>query len=632
MAVPYQVQVAIALSSNHGTVLGALARHLGGIHTQVNQLHSGFSRLKLAIGGALAVGAGMGILNTMIKLVDKTKEYSDELVKLERMGGAMGRDVRSGAAANLAFDVGMKANMKVTDVMKIQGQTYSILGEEGKNVIEPLAKFAFLMQSDKNYKGNAGDDLAKFLRAGELGGRLTDPKTHQAAIGEVNKFLDLSAKVMSATHGMVSPNTLLGMTQQAGFSMRGQDEKGFMTQAIMAQAMGGPRAGTALLSLYNQVATGKMTKPAALGMVDIGLLKKNEVTSDHGKVLIADSGKKRLGALLGKSPLDFIETVIANLEKRGIHDPQEQMRRVANAMSRQTSQRFVTEGMMNLQQIKAELGRMGQGLGGGAGADLTMQKSVGANQKALQNAWDNFWMAVVGPNAENTIATLRMLTDTINNFTKYIRTVDPNTLKNIAIGIGALMLALTGAGAATMLAALGPAGWIVLGVAAVVGAMHALSQVNWSAIGDAISNFVKSAVDWLKHPFSHFTAADAKALGGGGIESMGVKPNTNPFGFSAEDARKLGGGDSPATVKPNPFGFTPEDARKLGGDGSEIFGKTPGKGSMFSPGISTQKEKPIALSLNVDGRTLAQAVSEQLALLSEHNTNAPDFNGAAMAN
>ena len=46
--------------------------------------------------------------------------------------------------------------------------------------------------------------------------------------------------------------------------------------AIMAQAMGGPRAGTAMLSLYNQVATGKMTKPAALGMQDLGLLGADE--------------------------------------------------------------------------------------------------------------------------------------------------------------------------------------------------------------------------------------------------------------------------------------------------------------------------------------------------------------------
>src|SRR5262249_22097913 len=156
------------------------------------------------------------------------------------------------------------------DLLKIPGASYSILGQDDSmKVWEQLARFQWSMSAEKGFKGDAGEDLGKFLRAGELGGRLTDPNTHKAAVEELQRFLDLSSKVMTATHGMVTPSTLLGMSQQAGFSMRGMTDEGFLNQAIMAQAMGGPRAGTALLSLYNQVATGKMTKPAALGMQDL---------------------------------------------------------------------------------------------------------------------------------------------------------------------------------------------------------------------------------------------------------------------------------------------------------------------------------------------------------------------------
>src|SRR4029077_4387703 len=115
----------------------------------------------------------------------------------------------------------------------------------------------------------------------------------KAAIEELERFLDLSNKVMAATHGMVTPQSMLGMSQQAGFSMRGMTDEGFMNMAIAAQAMGGPRAGTALLSLYNQVATGKMTKPAAIGMQDLGLLKEGEWTSDHGRVIISKEAQAR---------------------------------------------------------------------------------------------------------------------------------------------------------------------------------------------------------------------------------------------------------------------------------------------------------------------------------------------------
>jgi hypothetical protein len=49
----------------------------------------------------------------------------------------------------------------------------------------------------------------------------------------------------------------------------------------------------------------------------------------------------------------------------------------------------------------------------------------------------------------------------------------------------------------------------------------------------------------------------------------------------------------------------------------------------FDPGTSKTKVTPITLSLNVDGRTLAQSISEQLEQLYEHATGAPSYNGQA---
>jgi hypothetical protein len=42
--------------------------------------------------------------------------------------------------------------------------------------------------------------------------------------------------------------------------------------------------------------------------------------------------------------------------------------------------------------------------------------------------------------------------------------------------------------------------------------------------------------------------------------------------------------------------------------------------------------QPISLSLNVDGRTLAQSMSEQLEELYEHATGAPSYNGQSHFN
>ena len=373
----YKISIALAMSSNHAAVLSALSSHLLGVHANVEKLQGGFTKLKTLIGGALAVGAGVTILDTMVKLVEKTKDYSDELVKLERLGGGMSQAVLSGDLTKRAFDMAQRVPMKATDLLKIPGASYSILGEaDSMKVWEPLAKFQWTMQQEHGFKGDAGDDLQKFLRAGELGGRLTDPHTHQAAIEELTKFLDVSTKIMAATHGMVTPSVMLGMAQQGGFSMRGMTDDGYMNMAIAAQAMGGQKSGTAYLSLYQQLATGKMTKPAAIGMQNLGLLGENEWKSDHGHVVISNAAKKRLGNLIASDPMAIVDEIYKNLEARGIKDPKEQMRMAADALSRMTTQRFVAEEMMNREQISAERGRMKQGMNSGGSFDLINEKSV----------------------------------------------------------------------------------------------------------------------------------------------------------------------------------------------------------------------------------------------------------------
>lgn len=47
----------------------------------------------------------------------------------------------------------------------------------------------------------------------------------------------------------------------------------------------------------------------------------------------------------------------------------------------------------------------------------------------------------------------------------------------------------------------------------------------------------------------------------------------------------------------------------------------------FTPGPRETKPTPISLSLNVDGRTLAQTLSEELEELYEHATGSPNYNG-----
>ena len=598
----YKISIALAMSSNHSAVLGALSSQLLGVHARVNQLTGGFNRLKLAIGGALAATAGVALLDTMGKIVEKTKDYSDELAKLRTLGGGIANAAASGALSRRAFDIAQRVPMTVTDLAKIPGSAYSILGyEDADKMWEPLARFQWSLQNQSGFKGDAGEEMGKFLRSGELSGRLTDPTTHKAAIEELQRFLDLSTRVMAATHGMVTPSTMLGMAQQAGFSMRGMTDEGFMNMAIMAQAMGGPRAGTAMLSLYNQLATGKMTKPAALGLQSLGLLGENDWHSDHGHVVVNPEAARRLGALLGKNPMDFVAGLYDALEKQGVTDPEEQKRRVAEALSRQTSQRFTTEMMMNREQMAAERERMAQGLGSDASFGIFNNQSVTANLEALQNAWTNLLTAVAGPNSQNVISLLQSLTGWINYATKSVNEMNPETLSNAGRGLAALGAVFTGAGAAAMLAAIGPAGWLIGGLAGLAVVL---------ANPDLKNALLSYPEQWLKPVKDFFLNMQNTILSGinamsdavfNALKSMWDKIVGYISGF--------GGG------KGGDFKKDLDDANKL---------YVPNR---FVPGERAPRAQPIALSLNVDGRTLAQAISDQLESLYNFSTGAPSADG-----
>ena len=593
----WKVAIALSMSSNHTAVLSALSSSLLGVHAQVNKLESGFSRLKLAIGGALSVTAGMALFGVMQKIVDKTKDYSDELVKLQRLGGDMAPAVASGAMSRQAFDIAQRVPMTVADLLKIPGATYSILGQEGATKTwEDMARFSWVLQSQKDYKGDPGHDLQDLIRAGELAGRITDPVTHQADPERTKHFLDLATRVIAATHGMVNPQTLLGMAKQGGFTLRDLSDEGFYTQAIMAQAMGGPRAGTAYLSLWQQMAGGTMFTRTAEGMEAVGLLKPSDWHTDHGRVILHDDASRRLTKLIGKDPLDLAANLVEHFKQTGVTDPGEQMRLVMRALGRQTTQRYTAEEVTNFHQMLAERGRLAQGMGVDSSLGLINNQSVTANMEALKNAWTNLLTAVAGSNSENVIAVLQSLTSHINAATKSINQMNPETLKNIGIGLGVLSAALVGGGIVAITAALGPAGWIAAGLIALGGAAAMWGpkiQVALDAVRDFLLNLQQRVI--------------------GGIMSMGdAIYNALKEIWDKVIAMFKGGGGGQ-------FKKDLDDANK---------NYVPMR---FEPGKDRGRGSTLAINLNVDGKRLASAITEVQEGMSGFPTQAAS-NGLSLYN
>ncbi|QHO77902.1 hypothetical protein ACH79_40265 [Bradyrhizobium sp. CCBAU 051011] len=228
-----------------------------------------------------------------------------------------------------AFDIAKRVPMKVQDLLKIPGTTYSIMGEhEAMETWEPLAKYAWTQQSDAHFKGDVTGSLQKVIRAGEMSGRITDPITKNIDPHRLSSFLDTVARIKAATHGMVNEDILLALAQQGGPTLRGLSDEGFLALAIQSQMMGGHRAGTAYMSLWQQLASGTMKKRTAEGMEEMGFLKPGEWSSEGGHVSIGSEASKRLAQLIGQDPLVFAKQINEELAKKGITDPIEQQQAI----------------------------------------------------------------------------------------------------------------------------------------------------------------------------------------------------------------------------------------------------------------------------------------------------------------
>jgi hypothetical protein len=543
----YKIAVHLGFTSNGPGLLTALGARLFDVESKVKSLTGSFNRMHLAMYGGLSLLAGGAFIKGIEAVVNKTKDLSNELVKLERLGGAIGTAAASGELTKRAFDIAQRVPMNVVDLLKIPGATYSIVGQKASmDIWEEMAKFGTVMQSQNGFSGDVGSELQKLLRAAELSGRLTDPVTHEADIGHLRHFLDLAARIVGATHGMVNPSTMLGMAQQGGFALRGLSDEGFYTQAILAQAMGGPRSGTALLSLWQQMAGGVMFKRSAEGLQDIGMLGKDEWRTDHGRVILGDTASKRLTAMIGKDPLDFASNMIDKLKEHGISDPEDQMRKIMRALGRQTTQRYTAEEVTNFHQMIAERGRLRGGLGAGESFGTIMNKDVSANLKAMHEAWNNLLYAIAGPNSENTVKILQNITNALKSLTDTINQMNPDTLRNIATGFGIFATALVGAGAVALIAALGPAGWLVAGIGSLVAAFVAAQgplTAAFNAIIGAIKAFV-SGIAGLKNMIPFLGGGATKGTEGGmapGMEQPGYDPFHKSNYFAPAGGKGSGG-------------------------------------------------------------------------------------------
>ncbi len=494
----YKIAVALTMTSNAPALLATLSKHLLGVHADVKKLEGGLNRLHVALGGSFAIASGAAMIGMLKDVTGHARELSHELATLRTFNIPQDQINRISQAARATTD--KVPGSTESGNLAIAGAAYSMFGVNGTlKIMQPLARFAQVSAGISGNYESANDGLYAMLRSGDLMGKLVDEKTHQVSTDKLLGFLDTALKIETATHGRVNANTFLALGQQGGPALANMSDEGLMTMAMVAQGMGGFRAGTAMTSLYQQFVGGTMTEPRAKELHRLGLIGDYEVGRGGHLVFGNSALNTPFAQAMSSDPGRAAALLQQSLSAHGFTDIESQTKELFLILGRQTTQRIVSDLIRNLPQMMAERGRMEGAQGLDAQAQTRNAEDYIAVEHNLQSAWENLMQAVAGPNASAAIGVMHAMTDSLNWMTDGVRKIDPQTLQNIGIGIGVLGGALIGGGAIALAAALGPVGWFGAGIIA-LGAAVAIWKPEWlTKIGAELSGFFSqiTSFNWL---------------------------------------------------------------------------------------------------------------------------------------
>ena len=481
----YKVGVKLAFSTNAMGLFPALSKELLGLDAKIMKLAKSWTGVGLAIKGAMAGFAAEKMLTGLTDIVRKTADLSHELVQIQKLGVSVG-DV---ATANSAA-IGVTRNIRgisQTDALKIYGQLYSLVGkEDALKLLGPLAKYDVVQGNTTGDFGAAMSGSRDIVRAAEQMARLTNPQTGEVDLEKFQHFLDFAAKVSSATHGAVNSQTWLQIAKMGGPSLMNMDDRALGTVGILSQYMGGPKAGTAMMSTMQQFAGGTMFARSAQALQDIGELKEGEWSVKGGRVILNQEARQRLGKEFS-NPLSAMENLIPKLKAHGYDTPDKMVNELFALFNRQTTQRAMADLLRNWGQVERELKRMDSGLGVDPAYDAANKGDVKQNLVNLTTQWQNFWYAVAGPNSENELSVLHSLTDFLGDFTRAIQGMNPAIVSAVGQALVALTAGLAVFATGAIASVLVGLGAVPAAIAGVVVALGALAVMNWDSIKDHLN-------------------------------------------------------------------------------------------------------------------------------------------------
>jgi hypothetical protein len=591
MADPYRIGVSIALANGVSPVLAIIGRDLLGLRSTIRGIEAAFGGWATAIGGVAAILGGSAMIGGLVAIAKHGGDVNHQMELMKAAG--MGNAEIQGSLALAMKTTGNVMTTTLSENLKHIRELRFAFGETTTAVqhLDEISKANAILGA---VKGGGKDQVWELVKSLENKGLTYKPE-------EFSSYVDTMTKVIEATGGKVTPEMFMSTFKYGRTAMLGWDE-GFIGGALprLMQSMasgsgggggsgsGGP--GNALMSAFAKVVQGQMPKKAAEEWAKMGLTPGG-VSHIEGssESIVGDISSKDL---FMKNPYEWVQkTLMPALAAKGITEQ--------NAIIEQISKMFPVRTASQVISEMALQGRFHEGANSPFEKDINLQKvAMGLPAfdelikndyptvlKAFNEQWTSLLQTIGSPMMQPggpVLSAMAGLTSTMNSISQFAA-ANPEAIKYIAYTIAAMGAALVAIGGI----ALGTLIGIPAGLSAIVVAVIALGALEWDRVRGyllAFNDAMTSFINWLGG-----MAAQVQGL----FKGLSIDP---------------GRGTSP--------------------------GKTgkPWHPTSFDPGTSHTKATPINLSLNVDGRILAQTMSEQLEQLYEHATGAPAYNGQSHFN
>lgn len=648
----YKIGVNIVLANGMSSVLSTIQRDLLGLNTAVGQVERSFGRWATALGGVAAVLGGAAIFGALSKIADKGREliHQQELMKI---AGMTNKEIAESTAR--AYEV--SASVKTASVSENMRRIRELRGSFGETpdalkYLEMVGKAQTVLEAMTGDKSH-GDQVWEMVKAGEMKGLTQNP-------AQFTSMLQGMIRAVVASGGKITPADFFSAFKYGRSATYGWDDK-FITDYLPSLisemksgsgsgGVGGP--GNALMSMYSAIVSGQMSKTSAEEFMRLGLLKDKDFKPMPGTTM----GKVSKYGVTGTKqyrgdPYQWIQNVlIPAIKARDGDDRDKIMSTISRLFKNRTAggitlmqavQGSALAGEKSNIEKDARLNRMAMPGGlDAAHAELTKNDPVTIT-RAYNAQFEAMMESIGSAITPAKLEAMKALTGVFTAIGQFAG-AHPEVVKEVAKGLAAFAAALVvvgGVAIGTLLAPLVGPGGLIAGVVVALGTLVAL---NWDTIKNGITGVYEALKEgsaglgerlketgssiWepLKATLSKIleTAADfTREL----LATVGSGIKTLADGFRELIASIAAAIKSAIGSIGSWFGF--------GGAAKpqqQNFRGAPADGGMlrqanWAPPGRTAQPVHVASTINLDGRTLAQAIADRLVEMAEHPTSAPYF-------